>query len=89
MNNSRPVSNHYDYGTFHCAYDIWTTVYDNDDYVVFYIEQQTDGILGSNAYIINKSTNKVVFYDFYDKFSGGRDFQFIIQNLSLQNLLNF
>lgn len=78
FNNSRPLSTHHDYGVFHCAYDVWTTIYDDEEYVVFSIDQQTDGILGSNAYIINKSTDKVVFYDFEDKFSGGK-FLFSLQ----------
>ncbi|XP_037041067.1 uncharacterized protein LOC119077848 isoform X2 [Bradysia coprophila] len=73
--DNRPLSTHHGYGTFGCAYDIWTTVYDNDDYIVFYIEQSTDGTLGSNAYVINMSTNKVVFHDFIDSFTGESIFE--------------
>ncbi|XP_037041567.1 uncharacterized protein LOC119078212 [Bradysia coprophila] len=57
--DNRPLSTHQDYGTFRCAYDIWTTVHDDEEYFVFYVKS---GVWrGANAYIINTSTNNVSF----------------------------
>ncbi|XP_037048410.1 uncharacterized protein LOC119082848 [Bradysia coprophila] len=57
--DNRPLSTHEDYGTFRCAYDIWTTVHEDEEYFVFYVK--TGMWRGANAYIINTSTNKVSF----------------------------
>ncbi len=68
INYSRPLSTNWDYGKFKCGFDVYTP--EDENYFIFYITQITDGTLGSNAYIINKSTNKVRFHDFLSEFTG-------------------
>lgn len=62
------------YGAYYCAYDIWTTVYADDEYVVFYIYGYIDNNYVTIAYVVNKSRNEVVFYVYPDSLDGGKTF---------------